>query len=614
MKKLIILLVCVAIVGGGGYFGYTRYKTSQDKKISVDVVPMDLIAEPAENYEYYSSDLSGEIISANAQSIYVDSEKLIKKVCVEQGQSVKKGDTILEYDMTVVELELAQKENQVKVIEQNIKTAQKEIAEYKTYKPSENMPTEPDEPDVPDEPDIPVDPIEPIVPDDSSIPDEPIEPIETVSTVTAVIKSENKGTKDDPYIINCNEKTKVTKAFMDRIYATHKYAELCVYNENSQFMYKWIINALNIKPASSAQWVVSDGVTLNKETGIISLDTQISHFGLFSVEIPSLQEIQDDTDSSMVDDFSTDTSTDYTDYTDYTDMGTDTGDDTQSYGQTDNSIDENSTDYMYSKAEIAQMISEKEDEIKGLEIDKKSAELDYNNSKKQKTDGKVVAEIDGIVKKIGDATADSGDTSTEDESGDEESADENYGDTGGNDAFAIIEGEGGVEVRCDISELSLPKVPIGSSLTVMSWNTGASCDAEVSQIAGEPTSYSNYNWGENPNNSTYSVFAQLSDSTDFNVGDWVSVSINQTQTTTSNSVYLPIHYVRQENGNYYIMKANESNRLEKQYIKVGKIMYGTSIEVKGGISMTDRICFPYGTDVKEGTRTKDSTEVLYPEN
>ena len=67
------------------------------------------------------------------------------------------------------------------------------------------------------------------------------------------------------------------------------------------------------------------------------------------------------------------------------------------------------------------------------------------------------------------------------------------------------------------------------------------------------------------------------------------------------------------NGNYYIMKADDNNKLVKQYIATGKIMYGYSIEVKGGLSMKDRICFPYGKEVKEGVRTKDSTEVLYPE-
>ena len=62
-----------------------------------------------------------------------------------------------------------------------------------------------------------------------------------------------------------------------------------------------------------------------------------------------------------------------------------------------------------------------------------------------------------------------------------------------------------------------------------------------------------------------------------------------------------------------MMKADENDRLTKQYVSVGQTMYGYYIEVTGGLDVkNDRICFPFGTDVKEGVRTQESTEVLYP--
>ena len=257
-----------------------------------------------------------------------------------------------------------------------------------------------------------------------------------------------------------------------------------------------------------------------------------------------------------------------------------------------------SEDYVHSRAEIKKMISEKEDEIKSLKLNLKSAKLDYNDALKKKTDGKVVANIDGVVKKIGTV----GDAAAEDYSG----------DSSDDDVFAIIEGEGGVSVTFSVGELNLDRAAVGNTVMVNSYNTGMSIDAEITKISSEPTSYSTNNWGDNPNSSTYTIEARLSDSTDFNVGDWVGVSFVN-DTTTSDSVYLPIHYVRQENGNYYIMKADKDGRLVKSYIKTGKIMYGTNIEVKGGLSMKDKICFPYGKDVKEGVRTKETDKVLYPE-
>ena len=100
MKKLIILLLCVAVLGGGGYFGIKKYKDSKQEKVIVDVVPVNLMMLPSDYFDYYFDDIDGEIVASNTQRVYIDTEKLVKKVYVEEGQSVKKGDAILEYDMT----------------------------------------------------------------------------------------------------------------------------------------------------------------------------------------------------------------------------------------------------------------------------------------------------------------------------------------------------------------------------------------------------------------------------------------------------------------------------------------------------------------------------------
>ena len=50
MKKVIITLLFIAILGGGGYAGAMKYKKNQDKKTVVAVVPVDLMAETADAY------------------------------------------------------------------------------------------------------------------------------------------------------------------------------------------------------------------------------------------------------------------------------------------------------------------------------------------------------------------------------------------------------------------------------------------------------------------------------------------------------------------------------------------------------------------------------------
>ena len=47
MKKLIIFLLCIALIGGGGFFGYKQYEKNRDEKKIVDVVPVSTLAIPS---------------------------------------------------------------------------------------------------------------------------------------------------------------------------------------------------------------------------------------------------------------------------------------------------------------------------------------------------------------------------------------------------------------------------------------------------------------------------------------------------------------------------------------------------------------------------------------
>ena len=72
------------------------------------------------------------------------------------------------------------------------------------------------------------------------------------------------------------------------------------------------------------------------------------------------------------------------------------------------------------------------------------------------------------------------------------------------------------------------------------------------------------------------------------------------------SFYIPLAYVRKENGNYYVMK-DVDGKLKKQYVKTGKIIWGDTIEIKSGITMEDYVAFPYAKDAVEGVKTKQSS-------
>ena len=117
-------------------------------------------------------------------------------------------------------------------------------------------------------------------------------------------------------------------------------------------------------------------------------------------------------------------------------------------------------------------------------------------------------------------------------------------------------------------------------------------------------------WNENPNSSTYTVRASVLDETSLTVDNWVTVTLPEDEQASS-GLYIPMQYVHKDGGSYYVMKADKKGRLKKQYIKSGKVIWGSYLEILGGITYDDKICFPYGKDVKEGVRTIDSEEILY---
>ena len=250
--------------------------------------------------------------------------------------------------------------------------------------------------------------------------------------------------------------------------------------------------------------------------------------------------------------------------------------------------DSESDDYLYTAQELAAMIQKQQSKIKTLEFSKKSADLAYESALKKQDDGMERSLIDGVVTELHtDLTDKEAETKP----------------------YLVIQGSGGLQVQGTVSEWNLPKLQIGTEMNVMSYDTGDSFTVKVTEIEDVPVTDSNAPYNENPNNSMYRFQAETEEQYDIAVGSWLSLSFMEE--TSSSYFYLPLQYVREENGQYYVMKANDQNRLVKQPVQTGKIRYGAEIEIKSGVEETDRICFPYGKDVKEGVRTKDTDEVQW---
>ena len=88
----------------------------------------------------------------------------------------------------------------------------------------------------------------------------------------------------------------------------------------------------------------------------------------------------------------------------------------------------------------------------------------------------------------------------------------------------------------------------------MSYDTGDSFTMTVTGVDDIPETDGSAPYDENPSSSVYTFEAETSEQHDIAVGSWLSLSLQEAADTST--FYLPLQYVRKENGQYYVFGAN----------------------------------------------------------
>ena len=247
------------------------------------------------------------------------------------------------------------------------------------------------------------------------------------------------------------------------------------------------------------------------------------------------------------------------------------------------------TQMTYTKDELKKAISKKESQIRDLKLDQKEEELKVKNTQKSLDSQTVKATISGIVKKVGNAEKPSNDGS----------------------AFIQVSGNEGLYVRGYLSEMYLDQIKAGDKLNVTSWSSGAFAVATVTEISPYPaTSYMSYS--ETPA-SFYPFTAVIQEGGEgFENGDWIKIAMTVgTDVENGNGLYVSKEFIREENGQKFVYIRDEKDKLKKQDVVTGKLLWGSYYEVKSGLSEEDYIAFPYGKTVVEGADTKESSSSDY---
>ncbi|WP_288577373.1 biotin/lipoyl-binding protein [uncultured Holdemanella sp.] len=238
----------------------------------------------------------------------------------------------------------------------------------------------------------------------------------------------------------------------------------------------------------------------------------------------------------------------------------------------------------YTEIELAKAIRDKKQELKTLDLSLKKAQLSLSENKALLNDGVIRAKRSGIVRNIKKTSDSLQDGNT----------------------FLEVAGGQGTYIKGSISELMLNQIKVGDTISAYCWTSGETFDAKIQSIDTVPSSNSNYNGSGNPNVSYYEFEAYAKDASKIQAGEYLELTFNSAGDTTS-SIWLSKAYVKQEGNKYYVLK-DVHGKLKKQYVTVGKIVWGDTMEIKDGLSDTDYIAFAYSKNAKEGVKTQKSSE------
>lgn len=233
----------------------------------------------------------------------------------------------------------------------------------------------------------------------------------------------------------------------------------------------------------------------------------------------------------------------------------------------------------------ADAIKYQNSKIASLKLDIQESDIKISQLEKKANKKLVSSKLDGIVSYVGDVSS---------------------GTTTDGKALLKVKSEDGYYVVGAVSELMLDTVKEGTKLSCTSYTSGQ-FEAEIMDVSEYPVDSYNYYGDNNPNVSYYAFTAVVDDkSLQFDTPDYVMVEL-QNSAADNGSMVLSKAFVKSENGKNYVYK-DDNGILKKQEIRVGATVDGGyDIIIKGGISSDDKLAFPYGKDTVEGAKTNEVT-------
>ena len=152
----------------------------------------------------------------------------------------------------------------------------------------------------------------------------------------------------------------------------------------------------------------------------------------------------------------------------------------------------------------------------------------------------------------------------------------------------------------------------GDHVSVLSWQSGSSYEAEITDISPYPDTTGQYDgYGDTAAASYYPFTARILDeNAQLNANEYLDITIGGSDAMAmlygeSDEFYLYKAFILEDDEGRYVYKRGEDGKLTRQNIETGQTR-NNSWEILSGLTVNDWIAFPYGKQVKEGANCKES--------
>ena len=599
LKKVIITVVSVIVAIALIVTGIAIAVNGKAANAAVDV---EQVANISTQYWGDQSSTYGTATSDFVQELYPDKEKAISKIFVKEGDTVKIGDTLLQYDTTKLQLTVESKELDEKKKKYELEQAEKELVKLQNTTPY----------------------VEPVIPDPepeptpTPVPESKAELYEEITEHSKPFKG--TGTEEDPYVFLCTEDAVLTKGFLLKLLGVsdpratptptpspapsaaptaeptaQPSAEPTATPAPTPIPEPTAVPTEAPTPEPSDEPTVSGmawfkQMTATHTTNTNTANTENNEFTLPDGPFVARFEVheQDNENLPLVKGWQMDGDKISAGF--FNEIVSETNDiQMPDLSYSDPGISYDAGGSSYTAEELQKMSADKKQDIQDLKLDVKQAAHDLEKAKLELENATVKSTVDGVVKSIIDL-----DTAMSTSS-----------------PFLVVSGGDGFYVTASLNESLLGLVHVGDTVMASSWENGQAYTAEIVQISDFPNDNSDYYYdgSSNPNSSTYQFTARIAEADGLKNGMGLDITLQAASDNASNALYLFKAYVRSDDNGKYVLKVGDDNRVHKTYVTTGKTIYNQYVEIKSdNLTENDYVGFPYGTSAIDGAKANGMEE------